>query len=84
MHHYLRHPVFYNEGVTKKAVKGTVKKQQKESAKKLTAAFLSTHLLFLKYERTAITVHITVATQVTKAITISQVIRKPPLSNISA
>ena len=46
--------------------------------------FLSTHFLFLKYERTAITVHITVATQVTKAIIISQVIRKPPLSIISA
>ena len=42
--------------------------------------YLSTHLLFLKYERTAITVQITVATQVTNAITISQVIRKPPLS----
>ena len=40
--------------------------------------YLSTHFLSLKYERTAITVQITVATQVTAAITISHVIRKPP------
>ena len=42
------------------------------------AAFFIYSFLFLKYERTAITVPITVATQVTKAIISSQVICKPP------
>ena len=42
------------------------------------AAFIFYSFLFFKYERTAITVLITVATQVTTAITSSHVISKPP------
>ena len=43
----------------------------------------STHYLFLKYERTAITVQIIVAIQVITATISSNVISKPPLSIIS-
>ena len=59
------------------------KSKPPKCVKGLRRLYLFTHFLFLKYERTAITVQITVATQVTAAITISHVIRKPPKKLIS-